>query len=234
MVSILRELEIPTRTLDLWEDPALLIHDGDPQDLRPRVLIFEALDRPDLATAALEAVRRVPHFDPVGALIAVTDQQIANLSPDSGFDDFVRYPYVPEELQARLLAIEWRRAAVPAASQRSYGRLVIDRSGHDVYVDGQPIRLTHREFSLVVYFFDRPGMALTRDQLLRAVWGHDYQGDPQTVDVHVSRLRQKLGDAFLIETLRGWGGYRMSSPNTDGIGGAVGARPKKMKVRKHT
>ena len=104
--STLRQLGATVRTLDLWDDPVELIGDDDDElEIRPRALVFEALDRPDLAVAALRAVRKEPYFDNVGALIAVTVGQIARIDPSSGFDDFCLHPYVPEELYGRIRAL---------------------------------------------------------------------------------------------------------------------------------
>ena len=103
--STLRQLGATVRTLDLWDDPVNLIADEDDDlGVRPRALVFEALDRPDLALAALRAVRKEPYFDNVGAIIAVTVGQIARIEPSTGFDDFVLHPYVPEELYGRIVS----------------------------------------------------------------------------------------------------------------------------------
>jgi len=109
--STLRQLGATVRTLDLWDDPINLFAEDDPDDeARPRALLFEALDRPDLAIAALRAVRKESAFDNVGAIVAVTVGQMARIEPSSGFDDFVLHPYVPEEVYARIRAVEWRRS----------------------------------------------------------------------------------------------------------------------------
>ena len=116
-VSTLRQLGATIRSLDLWDDPVNLITDDDEEfDIKPRALVFEALDRPDLAVAALRAVRKEPFFDSVGAIIAVTVGQVPRIEPSSGFDDFVLHPYVPEELYGRIRALEWRR---PSATRSS-------------------------------------------------------------------------------------------------------------------
>ncbi len=121
------------RTLDLWDDPVNLIDDEDDEQLvRPRVLLFEALDRPDLAVAAFRAVRREPYFDNVGALVAVTVGQVARIDPAAGFDDFVLHPYVPEELYARIRLVEWRRSEFSTDERYKVGGIVVDRAAHEV------------------------------------------------------------------------------------------------------
>ncbi|MEO7036221.1 MAG: response regulator transcription factor [Polyangiaceae bacterium] len=213
--STLRQLGATVRTLDLWDDPVELIGDDDDElEIRPRALVFEALDRPDLAVAALRAVRKESYFDNVGALIAVTVGQIARIDPSSGFDDFCLHPYVPEELYGRIRALEWRRSEFATEERHKVAGIVVDKAGHEVYVDGRPISLTAKEFALLAYLCERRGKVLSREHLLARVWGNRYEGGPRTVDIHVRRLRAKLGDALPLETLRG-SGYKLRAPDTE-------------------
>ena len=214
-VATLRQLGATVRQLDLWDDPVNLIEDEDDErDIRPRALVFEALDRPDLAVAALRAVRKEPYFDNVGALIAVTVGQVARVDPSTGFDDFVLHPYVPEELYGRIRALEWRRSEFATEERHKVGGIVVDRAGHEVTVDGRPVALTAKEFALLGYLCERRGKVLSREHLLARVWGNRYDGGPRTVDIHVRRLRAKLGDALPLETLRG-SGYKLRAPDAE-------------------
>lgn len=207
--STLSLLGAEVRTLDLWDDPVNLISDDDEeQDVTPRALLFEALDRPDLAVAALRAVRKEPYFDSVGAVVAVTVGQVARIEPSSGFDDFVLHPYVPEELYARIRMLEWRRSEFATDERHKLGAIVIDKAAHEVTVNGRPVALTAKEFALLAYMCERRGKVLSRDHLLARVWGNRYDGGPRTVDIHVRRLRAKLGDALPLDTLRG-SGYKL-------------------------
>lgn len=213
-VATLTQLGAQVRSLDLWDDPVNLITDEDEDnDVKPRALLFEALDRPDLAVAALRAVRREPFFDSVGAIISVTVGQVARVEPSSGFDDFVLHPYVPEELYGRIRALEWRRSEFATEERHKVGPIVVDKAGHEVSVAGKPISLTAKEFALLAYLCERRGKVLTRDHLLARVWGNRYDGGPRTVDIHVRRLRAKLGDALPLETLRG-SGYKLKMPDS--------------------
>jgi DNA-binding winged helix-turn-helix (wHTH) protein len=213
--ATLRQLGATVRQLDLWDDPVNLIEDEDDErDIRPRALVFEALDRPDLAVAALRAVRKEPYFDNIGALIAVTVGQVARVDPSSGFDDFVLHPSVPEELYGRIRALEWRRSEFATEERHKVGGIVVDRAGHEVTVDGRPVALTAKEFALLGYLCERRGKVLSREHLLARVWGNRYDGGPRTVDIHVRRLRAKLGDALPLETLRG-SGYKLRAPDAD-------------------
>ena len=216
--ATLRQLGATVRTLDLWDDPANLLTDEDDElEIRPRALVFEALDRPDLAVAALRAVRKEPYFDNVGALIAVTVGQIARIEPSSGFDDFVLHPYVPEELYGRIRALEWRRSEFATEERHKVGGIVIDKAAHEVRVEGRAVSLTAKEFALLAYLCERRGKVLSRDHLLSRVWGNRYDGGPRTVDIHVRRLRAKLGDSLPLETLRG-SGYKLRVPDAEAHG----------------
>jgi hypothetical protein len=134
-VSVLKQLGATVRAIDLWDEPSELIYPSDAiRGMRPRALVFEALDRPDLGIAALRSVRKEATFDNVGALIAVTVGQLARIDPASGFDDFVLHPYVPEELYARIRSIEWKRSEFSTEERYKVGPIVIDRA------DGEGIR----------------------------------------------------------------------------------------------
>lgn len=208
--SVLRGLGADVRTLDLWDDPSSLFRDAD--DAQARAIVVEALERPDLAVAALRALRREPRLADVGALLAVSVAQIARVEPSSGFDDFTLAPYVPAELYARIRMIEWRRSEFATEERMKVGPIVIDRAARDVAVGGLSVALTAKEFSLLVYLCERRGKVVSRDELLKRVWGLRYDGGTRTVDIHVRRLRAKLGSALRVVTLRG-AGYRLMAPD---------------------
>ncbi len=208
--AVLRGLGAEVRPLDLWDDPGRLFGEGEAD---ARAIVVEALDRPDLAAAALRALRREPRLEEVGALVAVTLGQIARLDPSSGFDDFLLVPYVPAELYARVRMVEWRRSEFATEERMKVGALVIDRAAHDVSIGGMHVALTAKEFALLAYLCERRGKVVSRGELLRRVWGSDYEGGARTVDIHVRRLRAKLGPALPLATLRG-AGYRLEAVRT--------------------
>ena len=95
------------------------------------------------------------------------------------------------------------------------GSVVIDRAAHDVTLDGRRIVLTAKEFALLAFLATNRGRVFSREALLGRVWGARYEGGARTVDIHVRRLRAKLGEALPLETLRG-AGYKLRSPHETG------------------
>jgi len=126
-----------------------------------------------------------------------------------GADDYLAKPFNPRELLARVRAV-LRRGRAPAAGARfRAGELEIDFDAREVTVDGRRVVLTHHEFELLAALARAAGRVLSREQLMDALTGQDYEAFDRSIDVHVSRLRQKLGDdprkPRLIKTIRGSG-----------------------------
>lgn len=134
-----------------------------------------------------------------------------------GADDYVVKPFSVRELMLRIKAILRRKESKSAETpQLSFGILRVDVPAHQVWVDGQEIRLTALEFKLLVTMLSRKGRVQSRDTLLSDVWGIDADVTTRTVDTHVKRLREKLGDAGgYIETLRGVGYRFLADPAGD-------------------
>ncbi len=207
--SVLRGLGANVATIDLWDEPHHLFAEDEGAEVR--ALIVEALDRPDLAVAALRALRREPRLESTGALLAVTASQVARIDPTGGFDDFVLVPYVPAELYARIRLLEWRKSEFATEERMKVGAILIDRAAREVTLGGAAVALTAKEFSLLAYLCERRGKVVSREELLRRVWGSRYEGGARTVDIHVRRLRAKLGAALPLATLRG-SGYKLEAP----------------------
>ncbi len=149
-------------------------------------------------------------------LVIVNEGGLAALSSDWGFDDLLLATAGPAELDIRL-----RLAMTPAEAPHSEqliqtGSIVIDEAGYSAKLNGQQLDLTYTEFELLKYLAQHPGRVFSRQQLLSDVWGYDYYGGTRTVDVHVRRLRAKLGPEYesVIGTVRNVG-YRFVAPSED-------------------
>lgn len=148
---------------------------------------------------------------PIIMLTAKAEESDTVIGLELGADDYVTKPFSPKTLVARVKALLRRveRSHEEAPSRSVYGPLVLDRSRHEVKVNGQDVTLTAKEFGLLDYLLQHPGRVLTREILLNAVWGYDYYGTTRTIDVHVRRLKQKiplLNDAIVsIKSL----GYKL-------------------------
>ena len=143
-------------------------------------------------------------------LLLVSGAQLTELEMrEDVFDDFCLAPFHPRELEARLRHLGWRigRGARPEVVE--YGDLVLNLETYQAAMGNRPLDLTYMEYELLRFFATHAGKVFTREQLLSRVWGYEYYGGARTVDVHVRRLRAKLGEerAGLIQTVRSVG-YR--------------------------
>jgi DNA-binding response OmpR family regulator len=207
-VACLQELGCAVETADLW-DPF-----GEPRLTRPppAAVLVEAIDEIDAARAALAKLRSAAPLADVPVLVAVSVSSLGRLDLGDGFDDLVLVPFVPAELYVRIRRAEWRRSEFSAQERIKMGRLFIDLAAHEVSVDERSVELTQQEFALLAFLCQHRGRVFTRQQLLERVWGVDFYGGSRTVDIHVRRLRAKLGSAVdNLETMRGVG-YKMKAP----------------------
>ena len=133
-----------------------------------------------------------------------------------GVDDFVVKPFSPKELMLRINAIMKRTKTATVQQQNevlSIGGFTADLTARLVFIDGQRVNLSPKEFDLLFYMIRNKNIALTREKLICDVWGYDFYGDDRTLDTHVKMLRKQLGEyANLIVTVRGVG-YRFETQN---------------------
>jgi DNA-binding response OmpR family regulator len=166
----------------------------------------------------------------IPVLLIATEGGLAVVSHDWGMDDVVLHTCGPAELEARIkLAIGRNSAARDASDPEAHvirsGEVVVDEATYTAKIGGRPLDLTFKEFELLKFLAQHPGRVFSRQQLLQEVWGYDYFGGTRTVDVHVRRLRAKLGpeNETLIGTVRNVG-YRFVLPSKKNEASADSAR----------
>ena len=149
-------------------------------------------------------------------LVIASEGGLAALSADWGFDDLLLVTAGPAEVDARLRLAMTPAAAAAGEPLIQSGNIVIDEAGYSAKLNGRQLDLTYTEFELLKYLAQHPGRVFSRQQLLSDVWGYDYYGGTRTVDVHVRRLRAKLGPEHesVIGTVRNVG-YRFVVPVAD-------------------
>ncbi|MFM7949425.1 MAG: winged-helix domain-containing protein [Actinomycetales bacterium] len=186
------------------------------------------VDLPETDCLFLDARRDLPAAKSLAKLIAttgagcpvfiiVTEGAMPALNADWGFDDLILDNAGPAELDARIrIAIGKQEAtrisADPTSGEIKSGEVVIDEKSYTAKIKGKSLDLTYKEFELLKYLAQHPGRVFTRSQLLQEIWGYDYFGGTRTVDVHIRRLRSKLGAEFeaIIGTVRNVG-YRFNT-----------------------
>ncbi|HEX3678595.1 MAG TPA: response regulator transcription factor [Galbitalea sp.] len=146
----------------------------------------------------------------VPLMLVLTEGGLTAVSPDWGVDDVVLETAGPAEVDARIRLVIGRAVEDRSSPKIQASGVVIDEASYSAKVHGRPLDLTFKEFELLRFFATHPSRVFTREQLLSEVWGYDYFGGTRTVDVHVRRLRAKLGDLeSLIGTVRNVG-YRFN------------------------
>lgn len=162
---------------------------------------------------ALRRRRRTSHI-PILILSARSSEDDKVQGFDLGADDYVTKPFSMRELKARVAALLKRRTEPAKNTPFDDGHLMVDFEQMRVKFKGRSVTLTRKEFQLLKLLLESRGRILTRELLLERVWGLEYLGESRTIDVHVSRLRQKLGGDEYIQTVVGLG-YRFKDPNQE-------------------
>ena len=143
---------------------------------------------------------------PIIMLTAKSDEIDELLGFDLGVDEYISKPFSPKILVARVEAILRRSNLLNDDSIITAGEITLNKSAHEVTVEGKPVELSFKEFELLNYFMDNQGLALSREKILNSVWNYDYFGDARTIDTHVKKLRSKLGkEGDYIKTIWGMG-----------------------------
>lgn len=144
---------------------------------------------------------------PIIMLTAKSDESDELMGFDLGVDEYISKPFSPKILVARVEAIMRRTNQIGDSSQiKKAGLIVLDKTAHEVTIDGKSVELSFKEFELLEYFMDNQGIALSRERILNSVWNYDYFGDARTIDTHVKKLRSKLGkQGEYIKTVWGMG-----------------------------
>jgi DNA-binding response OmpR family regulator len=182
---------------------------------RPDALVLDLMLPGRNGLEVLREVRSEPTTKelPVVILSARGAEMDKLIGFERGADDYVTKPFSPNELVARLQALLRRSRPERAAAAIEVGDLRIDLLAREARFAGRRLTLTLREFDLLAFLAQAPDRVFSREELLRKVWGYDYMGQTRTVDVHVRRVRVKIGEAHrVIETVTGAGYKLLSAP----------------------
>ena len=143
---------------------------------------------------------------PIIMLTARSEERDELQGFELGVDEYISKPFSPKILVARVGALLKRIYGTDAEEKMEAGGIELDKAAHQVQVDGNSIDLSYKEFELLTYFLENQGIALSREKILNNVWNYDYFGDARTIDTHVKKLRNKLGDkGNYIKTIWGMG-----------------------------
>ena len=204
---------LPAFPIGPWRVDTVGLKTTTPEDLipiHPDILIIDGTADVDAAEETTRTLSLAWEIGLPPILVVLAEESVTRFRLESGADDFVLNTASAGEISARLDLIGRRSGRGDDPTVVKIGDLTINPENYQVYVRGQPLDLTYKEFELLKFLAQRPGRVCDRDLLLREVWGYDYYGGTRTVDVHIRRLRAKLGAEHetLIETIRNVG-YRL-------------------------
>ena len=206
--AILEELgcRVVAARLDLDD-----LDDAEITAFRPNLIVVDAEEDMGLANRCRRSLGLYEALSEIPTLLVTAVPRLASLDFTAGFDDFVLSPVVPAELYARLRQLDWKSAAFGSDEVIKNGELVIDVAGYEAKLGGRVLQFTHQEFELLKFLAENRGRVFSREQLLQRVWGYRYGGGTRTVDIHVRRVRAKLGASAssMIVTVRNVG-YKMA------------------------
>lgn len=204
-VALLRELGAELRVISYFEQVDLRLIVAEP----PNVIVVEAGESLAISLHAVEQLKARAELREIGIILALSIDQLGQLDPAIEIDEIIVTPLLPTELLHRIRRAERRRADFATDDEIKVGEISLHPETEKVTERGRRVALTQQEFSLLRFFLENRGRVFSRQQILERVWGADYVGGARTVDVHVRRLRMKLGTTMKsLETVRGHG-YRM-------------------------
>lgn len=166
---------------------ALLMLKNNPMDLMILDIMMPHLD----GFSVCRMTREMSNL-PIIMLTAKSSEDDKLKGYDLGADDYITKPFSPKVLLAKAKALLRRSSVLPADTVNA-GKISIIPASHKVFVEGQEITLTYKEYELLYFFISNPGQIFSREQLLNRIWGYDFEGTTRTVDTHIKTLRQKLG-----------------------------------------
>lgn len=184
---------------------------------RPDLIVLDVMLPGRNGYAVFKELRRDARTARVPVILltarAQTEDRIQGL--EAGADDYLTKPFSLKELILRINAVLKRAEAPPGAVDFTFGPFRFDKNSLKFYLDGEPVELTSTEFKLLLYLCERAGKPQDRNDLLRTVWGYSDDVHSRTLDTHMKRLRQKLGErGVLVETVRGFG-YMVTTPSAE-------------------
>ncbi len=177
---------------------------------RPDLVLLDIMLPGEDGVELLEFLRADPSARQVPVIMATArgEEYDKVRGLDLGADDYLVKPFGMMEMVSRVKAVLRRTQPADAQHLLKFDGISLNLDEHTVFVDGERVQMTRKEFELLKLFLSRPGMLYTRSQLFCQVWGEDYAGETRTLDMHITTLRQKLGPyGKRIETVRGVG-YR--------------------------
>lgn len=184
---------------------ALMVLKNNPMDLMILDIMMPLLD----GFSVCKMAREMSNI-PIIMLTAKGGEDDKLKGYDLGADDYMTKPFSPKVLLAKTNALLRRTSAGPTDTVNTVngGKISIIPASHKVFLDGQEITLTYKEYELLHFLMSNPGHIFTREQLLNRIWGYDFEGTTRTVDTHIKTLRQKLGDAgaYIVTLIRS--GYK--------------------------